>query len=220
MASEQYHAERRNMGKTILEKIVSMTLNVALLAPALMWSFIALYSFVGGGIYVNASLFPFSFRVHALSLLSMSLFYIITFLSVSLREPLKKFSIALTLLFLSNAFYELIYGVLYDWTSLQLTLPLTAVGAVVLLRIDRRFRFLRRDGNGLTRFAACLSILFAVMLMLNQMGFFAEMRLYLTGQTANDPHNLLWIISKTLSLWMFLPLLKIRATAAKQRQTN
>jgi hypothetical protein len=41
------------------------------------------------------------------------------------------------------------------------------------------------------------------MLMLSHIGFFAQMHLYLSGQTTNDPHNPLWILSKTLCVWMF-----------------
>ncbi len=209
MASERYHSEETRDTKTAsLRKIVS----AVLLVPTLVWSFTALYSLVRNGIYSNASLFPFSFRVHALSLLNMAVFYIVIFLIILPRRPLRSFSIPLSLLFLSNAVYELIYGVLYDWTSLQVTLPFTAAGIAILSFINKRFHFLKRDEKGILRFGACFSIFIAIMLTLNQTGFFTEMRLYLTGQTTNDPHNPLWIISKALSVWMFSLLLSVRST--------
>ena len=45
------------------------------------------------------------------------------------------------------------------------------------------------------------------MFILNYTGFFAQVDLWLKGQTTNDPHNPLWILSKFLCVWMFFPLL-------------
>lgn len=191
-----------------LTKIVS----VILLIPALVWSFTALYSLVRNGIYSNTFLLPFSFRVHALHLLNMAIFYIIAFLIILPHRSLKNFSISLSSLFLSNAFYELIYGILFDWTSLQITLPLVVGGIIILLLLNTQFHFLTKEKKSLLRFVACFSILIAIMLTLNQTGFFTEMRLYLTGQSMNDPHNPLWIVSKILSVWMFFPLLSVKST--------
>ena len=188
-------------------KLVSLIMII----PALVWSSTALYNIVRDGIYSNTSLFPFSFRVHAFSLLNMAVFYIITFLIILPHRPLKNFSRSLALLFLSNSSYELIYGIMYDWTSLGATLPLTIVSILVLLLLNRRFHFLANGKKNLLWLVACFTILITIMLTLNQMGFFTEMRLYLTGQSMNDPHNLLWIISKFLSVWMFFPLVNAKS---------
>ncbi|NWG08786.1 MAG: hypothetical protein HXX80_00475 [Nitrososphaerales archaeon] len=197
-----------------LAKIVSGIL----LFPALVWSLIAIDVVVKNGIYSYTFVPPLPFRIHALSLLNMAIFYVVTFLTILPHKPLKNFSIALSSLFLSNTIYELIFGILYDWTSLIVTLPLVSGGIILLLFLNGRFHFLTRDKDHLLLFILCFSTLIALMLILNQTGFFAEMHLYLTGQSMKDPHNMLWILSKVLSVWMLFPLLNV--LSAKMGRTR
>lgn len=185
-----------------------------MLLPAAVWFLNAFVSLAKSGIYSFTSLLPFPFRVHTLSLLSMTAFYAVTFLFVMPRKPLKNLAISASLLFVSNALYELIYGVLYDWTSMIVTVPLVLGGTFLLAFLDRRFHFVKTGKARLLLFVLGFSILLALMITLYQSGFFAEVHLYLTGKSTNDPHNPLWIMSKILCLWMLFPLLDLQPVRA------
>lgn len=186
-----------------LDRIVS----AILLLPAVVWSVSGITSLVENGLYSYVFLFPLPVKFHTVSVLNISIFYLVTFLMIRPHRPVKNFSISSSMLFLSNAVYELIYGIFLDWRSLLVTMPLVLGGIIVLLVLNRRFDFLSKDKNRILLFILCFSGFMVVMLTLNYAGFFAEMQLYLGGQATKDPHNPVWILSKTLSVWMFFPIL-------------
>jgi surface polysaccharide O-acyltransferase-like enzyme len=162
-------------------------------------------------------------KLHTVSVLNISVFYLTAFLLTRPPKPVKNFSISSMLLFLSSAVYELVYGVFLDWGSLKVTIPLVVVGAGALFFLNRRFHFLVYSRQRSLLFLSGFACLVAVMFALNGSGFFEEMRLCLNGRTAKDPHNLLWMLSKTVGVWMFLPLLSSISvksrTGEKQRST-
>jgi len=181
--------------------------SVMLLLPGLAWLVNGIRALAENGLYSYSFLFPLPVKFHTVSVLNISLFYVAVFLAVRPHKPLRNFAISCSLLFLSNAVYELIYGIFMHWKSLTVTLPLSLGGIALVLFLSRRFHFLTNDRKRILLHVLCLVGLIAIMTSLNEVGFFEEMRLYLSGLTAKDPHNLLWILSKTLSVWMFLPVL-------------
>lgn len=178
-----------------------------LLLPAVVWSILGVGALAEKGFYSYTFLFPFPLRIHTVSVLNISIFYLVTFLVVRPHQPLRNFSVSSSLLFLSNAVYELVYGILYDWTSLQVTIPLILAGTGLLVFLNLRFRFLTNSRGRLLLFVLCFLGFVVIMLVLDRQGFFAEMRFFLSGLSGYDPHNLPWALSKTLSTWMFFPLL-------------
>ncbi len=186
-----------------LDKVTS----AMLLLPGLAWSINGIKTLAENGLYSYCFLFPLPVKFHTVSVLNISIFYVAVFLAVTPHKTLRNFTISCSLLFLSNAVYELIYGIFLDWKSLTVTLPLSVGGIALLLFLNPRFHFLTNDRRRIILLVLCLVGLIAIMTSLNEAGFFAEMRLYLSGLTAKDPHNHLWILSKTLSVWMFLPVL-------------
>jgi len=189
-----------------------------LLFPAIIWSVSGIRNLVENGLYGYTFLFLLPLKFHTVTVLNISIFYLITFLMVRPYKPVKNFSISSSLLFLSNAVYELIYGIFLDWSSLLVTIPLVLGGIILLVLLNWRFHFLSNDNNRIFLFLVCFFSFMAIILMLNQAGFFAEMQLYLSGRTTNDPHNPLWILSKTLSVWMFFPVLGPRLITNRMRQ--
>jgi len=188
-----------------LDKVAS----VVLLLPGLAWSVNGIRALTENGLYSYSFLFPLPVKLHTVSVLNISLFYVAVFLAVTPHKPLRNFAISCSLLFLSNAVYELIYGFFLDWKSLAVTLPLSLGGMALVLFLNRRSRFLSNDKRRILLLVICLVGLIAIMTSLDEAGFFEEMRLYLSGLTAKDPHNHLWILSKTLSVWMFFPILAV-----------
>lgn len=186
-----------------LDKIVS----AVLIVPAVVWTISGMRNLVDKGFNSYTFLFPLPVKFHTVSVLNISIFYLVTFLMIRPHRPVKNFSISSSMLFLSGAVYELIYGFFLDWRSLLVTIPLVLGGIIVLLVLNRRFDFLIKDKNRILLFILCFSGFMVVMLTLNYAGFFAEMQLYLGGQATKDPHNPIWILSKTLSVWMFFPIL-------------
>lgn len=179
-----------------------------LLFPGVVWSVAAIKSLMESGPYSYTFLFPLPVKIHMVSVLNISLFYLVTFLMIRPHKPVKNLSISSSLLFLSNAVYELIYGVFYDWSSLAVTLPLVLGGIILLVFVNRRFHFLSNGKKWIFLFLVCFCSFITVMLTLDHTGFFAQMQLYLSGGTTNDPHDPLWILSKVLSVWMFFPVLR------------
>ena len=186
-----------------LDKVTS----AMLLLPGLAWSVNGIRTLAGNGLYSYSSLFPLPVKFHTVSVLNISIFYVAVFLAITPHKPLRNFTITCPLLFLSNAVYELIYGIFLNWKSLTVTLPLSLGGIALVLFLNRRFHFLTKDRKRIILLVLCLVGLIAIMTSLNEAGFFEEIRLYLSGLTAKDPHNHLWILSKTLSVWMFFPIL-------------
>jgi len=178
-----------------------------LLLPGLAWSVNGIRALAENGLYSYSFLFPLPVKFHTVSVLNISIFYVAVFLAITPHKPLRNSTIPCSLLFLSNAVYELVYGIFLNWKSLTVTLPLSLGGIALVLFLNRRFHFLTNDTKRITPLALCLVGLIAIMISLNEAGFFAEMRLYLSGLTAKDPHDHLWILSKTLSVWMFFPVL-------------
>jgi len=94
--------------KEDIEKL-SKIADAILLLPTVIWLLSATISMIKEGLYGYASLFPFSFRIHAVTLLTIATFYITTFLTIRPHNPLKNFLISSLLVFLANAFYESVY---------------------------------------------------------------------------------------------------------------
>lgn len=178
-----------------------------LLLPSVAWLVSGTRSLAEIGLYSYTFLFPLPVKFHTVSVLNISLFYVVTFLVIRPQRPFKNFSVSASLLFLSNAVYELIYGIFLDWSSLMVTVPLVFGGIILLLFLNRRFHFLSNNKKSIFPLLLCFLGLVAVMLQLDHTGFFSEMWLFLRTQTTRDPHNQLWILSKTLSVWMFFPIL-------------
>jgi len=213
-----------------LNKIV----DVILLLPAAVWSLNGIIDLLKNGLYSYTFLLPFSFKIHTITLLPSTTFYLTTFLIIKPHKPVKNFLIPFSFLILSIAAYEFVYGIFMINTLMPAphfggptptpnppgpTPPhpqlgpfegsiLALLGGIPLLFfLNRRFHFLTNDKRKIFLFLMCFSGFIAVMLVLNHMGFFAQIRLYLSEQTTNDPHNPLWILSKILCIWMFFPLL-------------
>ncbi len=205
---------------------LSKVVNVILVFPAVVWSVNGINNLIKNGFNSYTFLLPFSLKIHTISLLNITLFYLITFLIIKPHKPVKNFLISSSLLFLSNAVYEFVYAIFYcnalvlalqfdgparppPFGGIVLALPLVLGGILLLRFLNLKFHFLTDYKNKIFLFILCFSSFFAVMLMLNHTGFFEQMYLYLSGQATNDPHNPLWILSKTLSIWMFVPLLDL-----------
>jgi len=183
--------------------------STALALPAVVWSVIGLSDLFQNGLYGYSSLFPFPFKMHTLSLLNVSTFYLVTFLLVTPHKPMRNFLITCSLLFLFNAVYEFVFAVFYDWRGLIVALPLVVGGFVLVLLLNLKYKFLTKDRRKISLAMICFSCFLLLMLTLSQSGFFEQVRLYLSGQRGTDPHNLLWILSKIVCLWMLFPLLKL-----------
>ena len=202
-----------------LNKIV----DVILLLPAVVWSLNGIIDLLKNGLYSYTFLLPFSFKIHTFTLLPITTFYLTTFLIIKPHKPVKNFLISFSLLFLFNAVYEFVYAIFMcnaimlaphfgdptppPFGGIILALLPVLGGILLLLFLNRRFHFLTNNRNKIFLFSMGFSSFVAVMLMLNYTGFFAQVNLYLNGQTTNDPHNPLWILSKILCMWMFFPLL-------------
>jgi len=192
--------------------------DVILLLPAVAWFLNGMINLLINGLYSYTYLIPFPVKIHTFSLLPITTFYIATFLIVKPHKPVKNFVISSTLLFLSNAIYELVYAIFISphasprspFSRITLILPnlvLVLVGILLLFFLDRRFHFLTKDRNKIFLFLLCFLSFIVVMFILDYTGFFAQAYLWLKEQTSNDPHNPLWILSKILCIWMFFPLL-------------
>lgn len=203
-------------------KNLSRITDVILLLPPVMWSLNGIVDLLKNGLYSYTFLVPFPFKIHAFTLLSTATFYVTTFLIIKPHKPGKNFLISSALVFLSNAVYELVYAIFMcnalmhapphaqpspPFGGIMLYLPLVLGGILLLGFLNRRFHFLTKDRNGILLLLLCFSSFIAVLVMLNHAGFFAQVHLYLRGQTTNDPHNPLWILSKIICIWMFFPLL-------------
>jgi len=206
---------------------LSKIVNVILLFPAVVWSVNGINDLLKNGFYSYTFLTPLPFKIHTFTLLPSTTFYLTTFLIIKPHKPVKNFLIPFSFLILSIAAYEFVYGIFMINTSMPAphfggpTPPhpplgpfegsiLALLGGIPLLFfLNRRFHFLTNDKNRIFLFLLGFSGFIAVMLMLSHTGFFAQMHLYLSGQTTNDPHNPLWILSKTLCVWMFFPLLNL-----------
>lgn len=85
-------------------------IDTVLLPPAAVWSAIDVKAILEDCLYGYTSPWPFPFRMHTLSLPNIAVFYVITFLLVRPHRPVKNLAIALSLIFLFNAVYELVFG--------------------------------------------------------------------------------------------------------------
>ena len=207
-----------------------------LLLPAVVWSFIGIIDILKNGLYSYTFLLPFPFKIHTFTLLPITTFYLTTFLTIKPHKPVRNFLAAFLFIFISMATYELVYGIFMINTHMFVPhfegappmrlhhrmLPFgpfegsiwALLGGIPLLFfLNRRFHFLTSDKRKIFLFLTCFSSFIAVMLTLNHLGFFAQMHLYLSGQTTNDPHNPLWILSKILCVWMFFLLLDFRSNS-------
>ena len=209
--------------------------DVILLLPAVVWSLIGIIDILKNGLYSYTFLLPFPLKIHTFTLLPITTFYLATFLIIKPRKPVKNFLMSFIFIFLSIAAYEFVYGIFMINTLMPApqfggpTLPhpplvfegsiLALLGGIPLLFfLNRRFHFLTNDKRKIFLFLMCFSGFIAVMLVLNHMGFFAQMHLYLSGQATNDPHNPLWILSKILCIWMFFPLLDFYSNPSRKRK--
>lgn len=211
---------------------LSKIVNVILLFPAVAWSVNGINNIVKNGFYSYTFLTPFPFKIHTITLLNITIFYLITFLVIRPHKPVKNFLITFSFLFLSMAVYEFAYGI-FIINLIPAPAPpkqpnppfgpfhgsiLALLGGIPLLFfLNRRFHFLTSDKRKIFLFLMCFSGFIAVMLMLNYTGFFAQMAFYLSGQATNDPHNPLWILSKILCIWMFFPLLNLYQKSEKSK---
>jgi len=198
-----------------LNKIV----DVILLLPAIAWSIIGIINLFKNGLYSYTFLFPFPFKIHTFTLLPIATFYVTSFLIIKPHKPIKNFLISISLLFLSTAVYEFVYAIFISphtspnppFGGVIASLPFVLGGILLLSFLNRRFHFLTNDRKGIILFLFGFSSLIAVLLILNSTGFFAQINPWLMGQTTNDPHNPLWILSKILCMWMFFPLLDLHS---------
>ncbi len=194
-----------------LNKIV----DVILLFPAVAWSINGIIDLFRNGLYSYTFLLPTHFKIHTFTLLPIATFYVTSFLIIKPHKPIKNFLISFSLLFLSTAVYEFVYAIFMSphtspnppFGGVIASLPFVLGGILLLLFFNRRFHFLANDRKRIIHFLLGFSGLIAVLLILSYTGFFAQINPWLMGQTTNDPHNLLWILSKILCMWMFLPLL-------------
>jgi hypothetical protein len=199
--------------------------DVILLLPAVVWSLIGIIDILKNGLYSYTFLLPFPLKIHTFTLLPITTFYLTTFLIIKPHKPVKNFLISSSVLFLSNAVYEFVYAIFICNANPALppfggtiALPFVLGGIPLLFFLNQRFHFLTNDKRKIFLFLMCFSGFIAVMLVLNHMGFFAQMHLYLSGQATNDPHNPLWILSKILCIWIFFPLLDFYSNPSRKRK--
>lgn len=227
-------------------KLSDKVINVVLLLPAIAWSLNGIIDLLKNGLYGYTFLLPFSFKIHTITLLSITTFYMTTFLIIKPHKPVKNFLISSLFIFLSMAIYEFVYFIfminiptltlppqplrLPAQPPSPLPFPLSLIldilvgprsilgvllGIVLLSFLNLQFHFLITNKRNIFLFLMCLSCFIVIMLVLNHMGFFAQMHLYLSRQTTNDPHNPLWVLSKILCVWMFFPLLDLRSNISR-----
>lgn len=204
---------------------------VVLLFPAIVWLLNGLNTLLKRGLYSYTSLPPLPLRIHTLTLLSATAFYLAVFLTVKPYRPFKNLLISCSLILLSLAIYEFVYGVFMIYTSTLIPrlpppplpkphrphlLPfgpfegsiLVLFAEVPLLHfLNWRLCFLAYDKKRLFLFFSCFFGFIVAMLTLHYEGFFIQMHLYLRRRIVGDPHNPLWAFSKILCIWMFYPLL-------------
>jgi hypothetical protein len=217
-------------------KYLNKIVDAILLLPAVVWSLTGIIDILKNSLYGYTFLLPFPLKIHTFTLLPSAAFYLTTFLIIKPHKPVKNFLIPFSFLFLSMAVYEFVYGIFMISTLMPAphfggpTQPhpppgpfegsiLALLGGIpLLLFLNRRFHFLTNDKRKVFLFLMCFSGFVAVMLVVNHMGFFAQMHLYLSGQTTNNPHNALWILSKILCVWMFFPLLDLYSNPSHKRK--
>lgn len=194
-----------------LNKIV----DAILLLPAVVWSINGIIDLFNNGLYSYTFLLPTPFKIHTFTLLPIATFYVTSFLIIQPHKPIKNFLISFSLLFVSTAVYEFVYAIFMSphtspnppFGGVIASLPFVLGGILLLLFLNRRFHFLTNNRKRIILFLLGFSSLIAVLLILSYTGFFAQINPWLMGQTTNDPHNPLWILSKILCMWMFFPLL-------------
>ena len=220
-------------------KNLDKMIDAILLLPAVVWLLNGISSLLTNGLFSYTYLTPLPFKIHTFTLIPITTFYLTTFLIIKPHNPIKNFSIASSLIFLSMAVYEFVYGIFMIKTQIsaqhllcspQLHPPhqmlpfgpfegsiiALLVGTPLLFFLNRRFHFLTRDRNRTLFFLTCFLSFIAIMLILDHTGFFTQVDLWLKEQTTKDPHNLLWILSKFLCAWMFFPLLNFYTKPSRE----
>jgi len=211
-------------------KNLDKMIDVILLLPAVVWFLNGIFSLLTNGLYSYTYLIPLPFKIHTFTLIPITTFYLTTYLVIKPHKQVRNFLIAFLFAFLSMAVYEFVYGIFMVKT--QTSIPYSEsppplhpphrlspfgpfegsiiallIGTPLLLFLNRRFHFLTKSRNRILLFLTCFLSFIAVMTILDYTGFFAQVDLWIKGQTTKDPHNPLWILSKFLSIWMFFPLL-------------
>jgi len=212
-------------------KLHDRIITVILLLPAMIWFLNGIINLIKNGLYSYTPLSPFHFKIHTITLLPITAFYLTMFIIIKPYRPFRNFFISFSFIFLSLAVYEFIYGI-FMINALMPAPPfrgpnpphppigpfegsiLALLGGVPsLLSLNRRFHFLTKDTKQVLLFLLLLSSFIAVMFVLNSTGFFKQMHLYLSRRTPRDPHNPLWMLSKILCVWMFFPLIDLHPKA-------
>ena len=211
-------------------KNLDKMIDVILLLPAVVWFLNGIFSLLTNGLYSHTYLIPLPFKIHTFTLILITTFYLTTYLVIKPHKPFKNFLIAFLFAFLSMAVYEFVYGIfmiktqtstpysesppplhpphrILSFGPFEGSIIALLIGTPLLLFLNRRFLFLTKSRNRILLFLTCFLSFIAVMSILDYTGFFAQVDLWLKGQTTKDPHNPLWILSKFLSVWMFFLLL-------------
>ena len=214
-------------------KLINWIVSVILLLPAIIWLLNGIINLLGEGLY-SYTLLPSFFKIHTVTLIAITTFYITVLLTLKPHNPFRNFLISTLLLFLSNALYEFVYFLfmcnvhilppphrrhpprLPPPISMMLSImvgPRSIIGLLLgtflLLLLNLKFHFLRTDRVRILLSLLGFSGFITSMFTLNQIGFFRAVHLYLRGLTPRDPHNLIWMLSKILCIWMFFPLLDV-----------
>jgi len=216
-------------------KLINWLVSVILLLPAIIWLLNGIINLLGEGLYSYTFLLPSSFKIHTVTLIAITTFYITVLLTLKPHNPLRNFLVSTLLIFLSNALYEFVYFLFmcnvhillpppHHRHPARLPLPISMMlsimvgprsiiglllGMLLLLLLNLKFHFLRTDRVRILLFLLGFSGFITSMFTLNQMGFFRAVHLYLRRLTPRDPHNPIWMLSKILCIWMFLPLLDV-----------
>jgi len=193
----------------LVELNLDEIVDAILLSPAVVWTVNGIIDISKEGVYTYTFLLPFSFKIHTITLLSITTFYLTTFLIVKPHKPVKNFLISSLFIFLSMGIYEFVYFIFMINAPAPtlppkpsrpppppppLSFPLSLIlnilvgprsifgillGIILLSFLNLQFHFLITNKRNIFLFLLCFSSFIAVMLVLSHMGFFAQMHLYL-----------------------------------------
>lgn len=148
------------------------------------------------------------FRPHIWSVIVLIVTFFFSFflLSYKLKIPIfYQFIISLTFCSLGMNFYEAMHACFY-WKTFPFVMWIPPLAIIFILLLENYF-FHFLNFNWIFTIMSVMMIA-SMFLLLNE-NFFENLRLLQIGLVP-DPHGIVWMISKALGFWMFLPLIKIK----------
>lgn len=189
----------------IIEEVIDFALPIISLLFASVWLVQSIYIIVSTDIFAVVRLFPLNIAMHATSALSVSLIYIInyfffrTFLPGHLRVVR-----AMLFTVVGAIFYDLVWSisniVINDYGSFLLPLvSFTIVLSYIIIFDKKNFKILDVDLVKILFVTVIYGVTFTLFIF---SGFFQQFALYELG-LATDPHGWVWLLHKTVTLWIW-----------------